>query len=466
MDDVSSHRCFNVSQQKESKSHRNGSLESTTFAVLEASECPSGASILSEYTDDVGMTTERLGVGFVGAGFITREFHAPSLARIRGADAAGVMNPTLSKAEDVAASLEDAGCGDPMATSDLRELVTEPDVDALWVTSPNHTRVETVRTVVDEIEQGDANLTGIAIEKPLARNVEEAKTIVELVEPTDLAHAYLENQVYMPGVERMKELLWERAPAAGRPYLARAAEEHAGPHSSWFWDGRRQGGGVLNDMMCHSHKVNHHLLSSPEDPDLTPKAVACDLSTLKWTRDEYADELAEAHGVDYRDEPAEDYARATIYYETPAGDIVVGEATNSWCFVGTGLRISVELLGPEYSGRVDTLDSGTDVFFSGDATESAGYAVEKQQATEGGMDVLADESNTYGYVAQNRHVVDAFRDGEHAREDLSDGLEVVKLCMASYLAAERGERVAFADADLEEYVPEPARGAFDPEPLG
>lgn len=411
------------------------------------------------------MSAERLGVGFVGAGFITREFHAPSLARIRHADAACVMNPTHSKAEAVAASLAAADCGDPRATSDLRDLVADPAVDAVWVTSPNHTRVETVRTIVDELEQGRADLTGIAIEKPLARTVEEARTVVDLVESTDLAHAYLENQVYMPSVERMKDLLWERAEAAGRPYLARAAEEHAGPHATWFWDGEKQGGGVLNDMMCHSHKVNHHLLSPPDGDDLTPKAVACDLSTLKWGREGYAEDLAAEHGVDYRDAPAEDYARATVYYETPEGEIVVGEATNSWCFVGTGLRISIELLGPEYSGRVDTLDSGTDVFFAPAETDDAGYAVEKQQATEGGMDVLGDEGNTYGYPAQNRHVVDAFRRGENAREDLSDGLDVVELCMASYLAAERGERVAIDDADLDGYVPEPARGAFDPDPL-
>jgi predicted dehydrogenase len=412
------------------------------------------------------MSPDRLGIGFVGAGFITREFHAPSLERIRRADAAGVMNPTLSKAEAVADSLAAAGCGDPFATSDLRELVSDPAVDAVWLTNPNHTRLASVRTVVEEIEQGGADLEGIAIEKPLARTLPEAREIIDLVESTDLSHAYLENQVHMPGVTRIKELLWEGAADAGRPYLARAAEEHAGPHASWFWDGEKQGGGVLSDMMCHSHKVNRYLLSAPGEDDLTPVAVSCDASTLKWNRDGYADDLAAEHGVDYRERPAEDYARATVYYETPDGETVVGEATNSWCFVGDGLRISVELLGPEYSGRLDTLDSGTEVFVSGDAGGEAGYAVEKQQADHGGMSVLPDEGGVYGYPAQNEHVVDAFLDGENACEDLYDGLEVVRLCMASYLAAERGERVAFGDADLEDYVPAPARGTFDPDPLG
>ncbi|MFP8955430.1 Gfo/Idh/MocA family protein [Natrialbaceae archaeon A-CW3] len=404
--------------------------------------------------------TDTLGIGFIGAGFITKTFHAETLRNIRDAHAAGVMNPTERKAEAVAGDLRSAGCGDPNVYGDVRDLVQDPDVDAVWVTSPNYTRVSTVEAIVEEVTQGGADLEGIAIEKPLARTLEEAQRVIDLVEQTSLNHAYLENQVYMPGVERMKELLWDGS--GDRPYLARSAEEHSGPHSSWFWDGEKQGGGVLSDMMCHSHKVNHHLLADPDDPDgLTPVAVSGDISTLKWGQDAYADELADEYDVDYRTSPAEDYARASVFYETADGDLVVGEATNSWCFVGEGLRITVELLGPEYSGSLNTLESGTNVFFSSDAGDESGYVVEKQEATEGSFSVVPDEATTYGYVAQNRHVVDAFRHGEDAREDLYDGLEVVKLCMASYRAAEEGRRIDLERTDLESYVPEPARGEFD-----
>jgi len=412
------------------------------------------------------MSVDKLGVGFVGAGFITREFHTTTFERIRNADVTGVMNPTVSKAEDVADACREAGSGDPIATDDVCELVTTEDVDTVWVTSPNHTRVDTVEAIVEEIEQGDAELEGIAIEKPLARTVGEARKVIDLVKGTGLNHAYLENQVYMPGVEQMKELLWDSAAGSGRPYLARSAEEHSGPHSSWFWDGERQGGGVLNDMMCHSHKVNRYLLSRPGEDDLEPIAVACDISTLKWGREEYAEELAEEYGVDYEEAPAEDYASASVFYETPEGDLVVGEATNSWCFVGSGLRITIELLGPEYSGTINTLESGTDVFFSDRAAEDAGYVVEKQEADRGKMPVIPQEGSTYGYLDQNEHVVKAFRAGENAREDLRDGLEVAKLVAASYLAAERGERISFDHADLAEYVPEPARGKFESGPAG
>ncbi len=411
--------------------------------------------------------SDRLGVGFVGAGFITSTFHAPTFERIRDADVEGVMNPTVEKAETVAADLREAGM-DPFATDDVRELVRDEAVDAVWVTPPNDVRVDTVAAVVEEVEQGRAELEGVAVEKPLARTVDEAREVVDLVEGAGLHHAYLENQVYMPGVERTRELLWDSAEGSGRPYLARSAEEHSGPHSGWFWDGERQGGGVASDMMCHSHEVNRHLLSAPDEDagDLEPVAVSCDLSTLKWGREGYADELAEEYDVDYRGSPAEDYASASVFYETPDGELVVGEATNSWCFVGSGLRITIELLGPEYSGRIDTLESGTTVFFSDRAAEDAGYVVEKQEADRGSMPVLPQEGSTYGYLDQNEHVVDAFRAGRNAREDLHDGLQVSELVAASYLAAERGERVTLDDVDLAGYVPEPARGEFEAGPDG
>jgi predicted dehydrogenase len=124
------------------------------------------------------------------------------------------------------------------------------------------------------------------------------------------------------------------------------------------------------------------------------------------------------------------------------------------------------LLGPEYSGTVNTLESGTDVFFSDRAAEDAGYVVEKQEADRGAMPVLPQEAATYGYLDQNEHVVEAFRAGRDASQDLRDGLEVAELVAASYLAAERGERIDLTSTDLEGYVPEPARGEFDAGPDG
>jgi len=48
------------------------------------------------------MDKKRLGVGFVGAGFVTR-FHIESFQGVRDADVAAVMAPTRQHAEEAAA---------------------------------------------------------------------------------------------------------------------------------------------------------------------------------------------------------------------------------------------------------------------------------------------------------------------------------------------------------------------------
>jgi predicted dehydrogenase len=405
------------------------------------------------------MTREPFGIGIVGAGFITRESHVPSVGHIRDAEIAGIANPTQSKARAIADSCREEGWGDPSvyAETEVADLVADPDVDGLWVTSPNHTRVDAVEQAVEAVEDGAA-LAGVAMEKPVARNVAETERIVDLVEGAGLAHAYLENWPHEPDIVEMRELLWERGRDEGRPYLARSKAEHAGPHAAWFWDGRRQGGGALTDMLCHALAGNEFLLSDPDAPSggFEPVSVDADVETLKWDRPDYAADLREEHGVDYEENPVDDYARATVKYEDVDGRTVISEATGSWCFVGAGVSRNVELLGPEYSGQVATDETSSSVFFSDDAGEGSGWA-EKQNATSGRMPLAGANVVTGGYVAENRDAIESFRRGENATLDIQDGLSVIRLCMAAYKAAEEGREVDLADADLTEYVPPPAR---------
>src|SRR5947208_2814648 len=95
--------------------------------------------------------------------------------------------------------------------------------------------------------------------------------------------------VWSPHRERAEEA----AALSGRPYLARAAEEHSGPHMPWFWRGDLQGGGVLNDMMCHSVEVGRNLLTRPGAPrsSIKPTKVSAQIASLKWSRPEYAELL-------------------------------------------------------------------------------------------------------------------------------------------------------------------------------
>lgn len=413
----------------------------------------------------------QLGVGLVGSGF-SAGFHVQGWVGVRHADIRAIYSRNAETAGQLADRCRDLGVGDPTTYQELVDIVRDPEVDALWITTPNHVRVEHLTAICEEVRDGRAELVGIAVEKPLARTVGEARQVLEMVEEVGIRHGYLENQLFAPGFKRARELVWTRGAAiAGLPYLARCAEEHSGPHRAWFWDGRYQGGGVLNDMMCHSVEAGRHLLCRPgEDKNswLTPRSVTASIASLKWTRDTYADELAERYDgeIDYRNHPAEDYARSTITFENGEGQLVVAEATTSWSFVGAGLRLSFELLGPEYSLEVNTLDAPAKIFLSRRLQGPEGEdLVEKQNAEQGLMPVIEDEAVAYGYQEEDRHMVEAFRSGREPLETLRDGLVVVELLMASYLSAELGETVSLPVADLQDFTPAVARGEWDPRVL-
>ena len=409
----------------------------------------------------------RLGVGFIGSGFNAR-FHMLGWRGVRDADVLGVWSPNKKNAASAADYARKLDVGNAKSYASITDMVADPAIDAIWLTGPNQARIENVEEIVHAIESGKGTLAGLACEKPLARNVAEAKKVIELVKRVDLRTGYLENQVFSPQVETGRELLWARGAATtGRPYLARAAEEHSGPHMPWFWQGKLQGGGVLNDMMCHSALVVRHLLTKPGAPlsSVMPKRITAHIASLKWTRPEYAKALSKSFGkdVDYTKAPSEDFASTTIEFETDDGKTVIGEASTSWSFVGAGLRLSAELLGPEYSMSWNTLDSGLKLFFSRAVRGKAGEdLVEKQNAEVGLMPVVASEAVAYGYEAEDRHFVRVFLGKESPKLTFDDGLDVVKILMTAYQSAEQGKTLEFPPRGLDKFVPAVAQGTWKP----
>ncbi len=412
------------------------------------------------------MNGKRIGVGFIGGGFITR-FHIRSWEGVRDADVLGVVAKDET-AEEAAALARELKVGEAKSYPTITDMVADPNIHALWICAPNFTRIEVMEEIVHAIEAGKGELIGVTCEKPLGRNVAEAKKMLELAQKANLLDGYLENQVFAPAMVRGKEIAWGRgASLTGRPYLARAAEEHSGPHMPWFWEGELQGGGVLNDMMCHSVEEARFMLTPPgaDRSVLTPVKVTAHTDCLKWQNPHYAKILSDMSGgkVDYLNRPAEDFARSMVEYRDEHGEKLVVETTTSWSYVGAGLRLTMELLGPEYSVIVNTLDSGLRVFFSRNVKGEAGEdMVEKQNAEVGLMPVVGNEETEYGYIAENRHMVQSFLAGKRPEENFSDGLNVTELLMTAYMSAEQEKTIPFPPPGLDSFIPAVAKGEWNP----
>lgn len=413
------------------------------------------------------MRKKTLGIGMIGAGFITN-FHLRSWVGVRDADVLGIASRGRERAEKAAAFARELKVGEAKVYSSVTEMVADPSIDAVWINAPNYTRLEIMEEIVHVLKRGKGELVGVTCEKPLGRNLREARRMLELVKEAGILDGYLENQVFAPAVVRGKEIIWGRGvPNSGKPYLARAAEEHSGPHMPWFWEGELQGGGVLNDMMCHSVEEARFMLTPPgkKRDVLRPVKITAYTSCLKWQRPEYARKLTELSGgkTDYLKRPSEDFARSLVEYRGEEGEILVVETTTSWCYVGAGLRLSMELFGPEYSMMVNTLDSSLKVFFSRNIKGKAGEdMVEKQNAETGLMPVVASEEIEYGYTDENRHMIQSFLEGIRPRENFSDGVSVTELLMAAYMSAEQERTVNLPEPSLDSYIPPVAKGEWNP----
>lgn len=390
-------------------------------------------------------------LGMIGAGFISR-FQAVAMLQTPGWELAAQLRRGGS--EELAAFSRKQGLGAARIFDSVREMARQVDVLAIY--SPNFTKIEVMEEIVAAVQSG-AELKGVICEKPLGRNLREARRLVELANSVHLRTAYFENQIFMKPIQAQKRQLERVRQTMGPLALARSAEEHAGPHEAWFWDPLRQGGGVLSDMGCHSIAVGWYLLT-PDSRSLTflqPISVSAETALLKWGQPDWRRKLLEEKGIDYGRTPAEDFATGVVTYRNPeTGQKVKSQFTNSWMFDKQGLRLFMDGLGPGYAFEINTLVSPLQVFV-GDAAATAvadqEAALEKSTSSRGLLSVQYNEADLYGYTDENQDALAAFSAGRDGMLPWSYGVEITRLVMAAYLAAERGKHVDLTDrATLEE----------------
>lgn len=408
---------------------------------------------------------DTLRYGLIGGGFIT-QFHLRALESVRGVEVAGLYSRTPPHA--LAASARARNLGEARVFESVREMAHNVDVVALY--NPNFSRVDTIREIAAAVGDG-AKLRGLICEKPLGRNLAEAREVARLGKEIGVPTAYFENQIHMKMLQGARAQLANVAATMGPLTLARSGEEHAGPHNAWFWDPTQQGGGVLSDMGCHCLAVGWYLLTPPgKSPrHLVPQTISADVGLLKWGQPQWREELREKYGVDYAATPAEDFATGLVTYANPdTGQRSKAQFTVSWMYDKQGLRLLVDGIGPGYALEANSLRSPLEIFIGDAAATSVSdseLALEKATASRGLLAIQPNEPDLYGYTDENLDAAEAFRDGRSALLDFDYGVEIVKLTMAAYLSAEEGRVVDLTDDAtldrLETYVPliQQGRGA-------
>jgi predicted dehydrogenase len=349
------------------------------------------------------MTTR---IGIVGAGFVAN-LHAEAFGLVPDAEVVAVASSRLDRAEAFAREHAVA-----KAFGDYRELLRLPEVDAITIACPNDLHA---RVCIDAAAAGKH----VICEKPLALNLDECDAMIEACRKAGVLLLYAEELLFAPKYVRAKALVDEGA--LGRVYYVRQLECHYGPHSDWFWDVRRSGGGVLIDMGCHSIAFARWVY------DNAPiESVTAELGTF-------------VHGTRTQ---GEDHAIVTLRF---AGDRLA-VAENSWARAG-GVDDRAEIYGSAGLTVADLLRGSALTTYS---STGYGYAVEKADTTQGWTFTMFEETWNYGFPQEMAHFVACMEGREQPRSTGEDGRAVLEAVIAAYASAGRGERIALPYAAARE----------------
>jgi predicted dehydrogenase len=165
---------------------------------------------------------DKLRIGVIGSGFIA-QFHLRSMLGVRNVEVTGVYSRSEEKRQRIVDLAAELGLGRCTSHHSLQAMLRAGDVDAVWILSPNDTRLDVMRIIHAEVTSGRSRAFAVACEKPLGRTVREAREMLRLAEEARLNHGYLENQVFSTAVIRGKEIVWRRAASA----TAACVDHHA-----------------------------------------------------------------------------------------------------------------------------------------------------------------------------------------------------------------------------------------------
>ena len=105
---------------------------------------------------------DRLGVGFVGAGFMST-FHAQAWKSVRHADIMGVVGKRKSRAKAFANLCRETRVGNPKVFNTVTEMALDPAIDVIYIVSPNYTRVPVMQEIVKARGRNKEGLVSYAV---------------------------------------------------------------------------------------------------------------------------------------------------------------------------------------------------------------------------------------------------------------------------------------------------------------
>lgn len=192
--------------------------------------------------------------GIVGVGDVCEVKSAPAMKQIEGSTLVAVMRRDGEKAQGYARRH-----GVPKWYDDAEELISDPDVNAVYIATPPNARIEYTRKAA-------AAGKPVYLEKPMARNFQECKELIEICEVANVPLFVAYYRRMLPNILKLRSLLEQKVIGDVRlvdvslykqlePDIVGASRKEG----NWRIIPEIAGGGYFFDLACHQLDVLDYL---------------------------------------------------------------------------------------------------------------------------------------------------------------------------------------------------------------
>jgi UDP-N-acetylglucosamine 3-dehydrogenase len=191
-------------------------------------------------------------IGIIGAGTVVRVRHLPETQSCPDAEVGAICDVVESRANEMA---EQYHC---KAYTDYKEMIQDPDLDAIIVAATNTTHAE---MSIAALKAGKH----VMCEKPMATSLEDARKMIEAARETGKKLMIAHNQRLEPANIKAREII--QSGRLGKVLTFTSVFGHPGSESwaidgakTWFYKKAITGLGVLGDLAIHKLDLQRWIL--------------------------------------------------------------------------------------------------------------------------------------------------------------------------------------------------------------
>lgn len=350
-----------------------------------------------------------LGVGLVGTGFMGK-CHALAYGSVK-AVFGDVPDIRLEVLCDVPSDKADSFAnqfGFARGTADWRDLVADPNVDIVCITTPNKVHKEMALAAL-------AAGKHVHLEKPMALTLEDAKALLTVAEGSGARTIVGYNYLHNPAIGHARKLIADGAIGRVVHFRGMVDEDYqADPELAWTWRATKAdaGLGTLGDLGCHLISLAAALVGPIE-------SLVAETKTVHATRP-----VGEGSS-ERREVENEDIASALLTFENGVHG-VVSTSRSAW---GRKSYIGFEVHGTEgmitfdqermnelrlYQNRGPLAEQGFKILLSGPAHPPYGQFVPAAGHQLGFNDLKVIEVHELlRSIVEDRQAIPSFKDALH-----------------------------------------------------